>query len=465
MKTLLFLIGLSLNFIANAQNERYLDQNFGTNGVIIIEPSSDASHTNPASLLMKDDEKYLLGFGGGENYIIKTLGNNVDRTFANNGIYKMNTSYNGRLFSGTFSNSGKIIYGGRKLIDNYRYHTVIYRFDPTNASMVKTNQIKVSSDFHLFFEGITPISEDEYFITGSNNAFFYKIKCKLNDPTARIEQVATSYNRQLSGHSKLFKIEDRYIFAYSENGYPYIGSTTGIYDNTNYACCYSINHSYEGMETASGINYFYVLTKNPSNQYVFEKFTKEFNRLSSFIINEEDINISKFAINPIDENSLYTVDIINDNLEITKINLEDGIIDYSFGTDGKAILDFEGTISSISSADFDNYGRFVISGAYGSNEVFITQTIPLSNTLSSVQHNTESSVILFPNPIKEKLNLKGIQEVEKIEIYNMAGSLIKKIILKHSKTAQIDISDISKGMYFIKLYKKDSMMVRKISKK
>ena len=58
-----------------------------------------------------------------------------------------------------------------------------------------------------------------------------------------------------------------------------------------------------------------------------------------------------------------------------------------------------------------------------------------------------SSVLVYPNPTKNILNISTSFKFNQLKIYNISGQLIKT---EYSKQ-QINVADLPKGMYFLKL--------------
>jgi sialate O-acetylesterase len=88
--------------------------------------------------------------------------------------------------------------------------------------------------------------------------------------------------------------------------------------------------------------------------------------------------------------------------------------------------------------------------------IFTTDALPLPlspfktetvGNLSSIDFNeNETTLDVYPNPTKGFLNIKKVQDPKKIEVFDLSG----KMIYKEDFTPQIDLSFLSKGMYFIK---------------
>ncbi|MDR1876013.1 MAG: T9SS type A sorting domain-containing protein [Flavobacteriaceae bacterium] len=71
----------------------------------------------------------------------------------------------------------------------------------------------------------------------------------------------------------------------------------------------------------------------------------------------------------------------------------------------------------------------------------------------------EESVAVYPNPVKDILNIKSEKEVSDITIYSIEGKLVK-----HSKVSgdTVDVSSLGKGVYLLNITLKDG---EKVSRK
>ena len=58
-------------------------------------------------------------------------------------------------------------------------------------------------------------------------------------------------------------------------------------------------------------------------------------------------------------------------------------------------------------------------------------------------------VYLFPNPTKDTLNIKGIDNVQRVEIYSINGALVS--VVKGGDIRKIDLMNLSDGMYLVRL--------------
>ncbi|ALJ05230.1 hypothetical protein APS56_08880 [Pseudalgibacter alginicilyticus] len=69
-------------------------------------------------------------------------------------------------------------------------------------------------------------------------------------------------------------------------------------------------------------------------------------------------------------------------------------------------------------------------------------------TLSAQNFNTET-LSLFPNPVKSSFTIRGLNDVNNIQIVNLQGQLVQEVI--NYKTQSIAIDTLANGMYFVNI--------------
>lgn len=84
------------------------------------------------------------------------------------------------------------------------------------------------------------------------------------------------------------------------------------------------------------------------------------------------------------------------------------------------------------------------------------------STQSSVRNNKIIDLKIHPNPVKDKLFVTSDIDFEKIEIYSIAGQLIKQI---NGNVKSIDLRNISNGKYLIRFKTKNGVISKTIIKK
>lgn len=91
----------------------------------------------------------------------------------------------------------------------------------------------------------------------------------------------------------------------------------------------------------------------------------------------------------------------------------------------------------------------------------------LAVTVSSTLGNTAftgANVALYPNPAENTLTVAFPETISKTEVFNALGQLVLRSSI-NAKEATLDISTLSRGQYFIKVYAADQQVVSKFIKK
>lgn len=76
----------------------------------------------------------------------------------------------------------------------------------------------------------------------------------------------------------------------------------------------------------------------------------------------------------------------------------------------------------------------------------------------STESVSENEVMLFPNPVSDRLNMKGIKKTSDFEIFSTDGKLIRTG--KYSPSQTIDVSRLKVGVYFLKINAKSFKFVK-----
>ncbi|MEI9945811.1 MAG: T9SS type A sorting domain-containing protein [Chitinophagaceae bacterium] len=66
------------------------------------------------------------------------------------------------------------------------------------------------------------------------------------------------------------------------------------------------------------------------------------------------------------------------------------------------------------------------------------------------------SIAVYPNPSHGTINFTSLEKVKTIEIYNASGIMLKTFKVTNPQQLDYDISNLSTGMYFIRLLKEDN---------
>lgn len=147
------------------------------------------------------------------------------------------------------------------------------------------------------------------------------------------------------------------------------------------------------------------------------------------------------------------------NLYISQYN-EDGTIDTSFNTNGIYIEN-----SNIAEEFSDNIyllnnGDILVSGGYlnESEKYFVAR---YSSSTLSINDFEEINNVVFQNPIENELKIYSQKEIKQITLIDFNGSIIRQ-----SYSNQINTSNISSGIYIIRiLFNDNSITSKKVIKK
>lgn len=85
-------------------------------------------------------------------------------------------------------------------------------------------------------------------------------------------------------------------------------------------------------------------------------------------------------------------------------------------------------------------------GEGGGGFTYERSTDPSLSVMATVQ---ESRVRLFPNPSSEHIQVSGLEAVRQYAIFNLFGQEVKNGLV--SDLEQIQISDLQKGLYFLRI--------------
>jgi hypothetical protein len=77
-----------------------------------------------------------------------------------------------------------------------------------------------------------------------------------------------------------------------------------------------------------------------------------------------------------------------------------------------------------------------------------------------VENIKKSTINIYPNPVKSILNIKTDDKIKTIELYDEIGRKVKNL----SKSNVINLENLSKGIYYLKIQTEKSSSVEKIIK-
>jgi hypothetical protein len=214
----------------------------------------------------------------------------------------------------------------------------------------------------------------------------------------------------------------------------------------------------------------YVENQGSSGNPLFEidpKILPNTNTLG--LVNTKDIDVLDYSSAPV------FVKLENDSFlllcgsESGRLKLYNEIEGNLYGSFNKLENDFGsfriGRRSTPALADIDNDGflELAIGNTRGGINFFNT-IIHSSGTISKIIENQASSYKIFPNPFSSELTLEFQDVSEKVlSIFDIEGRLIYKVAVQ-TLEVKIDMSDVTAGIYIIKVQEGEKVFSSKLIK-
>jgi uncharacterized protein YuzB (UPF0349 family) len=178
-------------------------------------------------------------------------------------------------------------------------------------------------------------------------------------------------------------------------------------------------------------------------------------------------NIISTVIQPV---KIVAADLDNDgDMDLATINHHNAgttAVYWHENTDGLGNFSPEQIISSnilggrgIDAADLDNDGDMdVLSASIIDYKIAWYENL----TILGLEEASIKDVVLYPNPVKNTLQINSYDVViTNVAIYNFMG---KKVLNKKDSNAQIDLSNLSTGLYLVKIQTGKGELIKKVIK-
>lgn len=91
--------------------------------------------------------------------------------------------------------------------------------------------------------------------------------------------------------------------------------------------------------------------------------------------------------------------------------------------------------------------------AYNELLMFVVDDVVVQQANLGTTNLTANNIKLYPNPVHSILNIESKEKVNKIEVINNLGMVVKKVD-DQTSIKQIDVSNLTKGVYYIKINEK-----------
>jgi len=105
---------------------------------------------------------------------------------------------------------------------------------------------------------------------------------------------------------------------------------------------------------------------------------------------------------------------------------------------------------------------YYLTALYDEGESLPTNTQEV--LLSATDEFEQELIQVYPNPAGDYISVNAIENISTIRLYNNAGQLLTEKIV-NSNSYQFDLSDLDRGIYFIRLDTDDKSVLKQIIKK
>jgi Leucine-rich repeat (LRR) protein len=229
----------------------------------------------------------------------------------------------------------------------------------------------------------------------------------------------------------------------ADNTFNYNQTVVGSFDPNSIECLEgeSVNPSYIGQYLHYGVNF-----ENTGN-YPAEN-----------IVVKVIIDTTKY-----DMNSLQLMDTSHNSYTRITGNIAEFIfetINLDSGGHGNILFKIK-TLNELSSGDMVNKRA----------DIFFDYNAPIDTgmanttfqTLSNGNFEIDDSISVYPNPTKSNININCQNTIKTIQLYDVQGRLLETKLVDDLQTS-IDISEKSKGIYFLKITSDNGSKVVKVVK-
>ncbi|MGV8916033.1 MAG: T9SS type A sorting domain-containing protein [Kaistella sp.] len=277
------------------------------------------------------------------------------------------------------------------------------------------------------------------------------VKDKLTYKGAEYSFDAAAGNKILTKFDTQGNIKYNKIFDIYNSSYPMVDVMAN--DKVNIS----------GLTTSTSILNYPINYNRASSMYI-----ATFGELDSYYMTPAkdylQLNSLDIANNP-DNNNTFSFDLLN-NVSWTASS-DQAWLNLSFLSLTEK-NNFKNSISGNGDAKIILSANTNETGANRTSNVMISGTGVSSKTIAVTQSGLLASgetktfvTTLYPNPTSDILNIETQQKISKIEIFDLSGKLVKSV---DGKAKNVSVSNLTNGMYLIKLYTENGVVNSKFIK-
>jgi uncharacterized delta-60 repeat protein len=403
------------NFIAKFNPDGQIDASFGNNGFLIIDHPDD----NGCSLMYADNHIFAF-FDIQDDCIMKfDLNGNLDTAFGNNGVV---------MVGGYIAD-----YSSGVQYENYLY-VLCGDYGDYNSSSFFRYDIKTGAlDLSFGTNGKVSLS---------NKGKAYDIFKSSDDKIF----ISTRKSNDLTWYLHKFNIDGSLDASFGNNG------TIAFYNGSD-------SDDFPSIVLDSDNNILIAIMKDNEFLTVLKKYDSNGQLITSFGTNGT-VSLENILILSIKNfsNKIYLAGA-NGNYDLALLRLNaDGSLDTTFNKTGIYIETSHAGNEWAESFNINTDGSIITAGEYPvdsggnpmdseNNKIFLAKYL-VNEDLATEEISSSNKVSIYPNPAKDVLYFSTNEKIDKAEIYDLNGRLVK---FGKISSGYINVSDLSKGLYFIVL--------------
>ena len=97
--------------------------------------------------------------------------------------------------------------------------------------------------------------------------------------------------------------------------------------------------------------------------------------------------------------------------------------------------------------------------------MFLTSMVQINNNNNTyVSNNPESTFRIFPNPVRDKINIMADEIIDRVEVFTLSGMKILEKAGIYNSRLVLDVNNIPQGLLILKIHNGEREQTRKVTK-
>ncbi|EPR72674.1 hypothetical protein ADIWIN_2287 [Winogradskyella psychrotolerans RS-3] len=110
------------------------------------------------------------------------------------------------------------------------------------------------------------------------------------------------------------------------------------------------------------------------------------------------------------------------------------------------------------------YWSIDVVNCFGATTTTTVWSFTTDDTLLSIDENALTTFSVYPNPTANILNIKSSQEIDNVTVFNLLGQNVASFSKNEITNSSIDMSELSNGLYLVKITSGDKTQTLRVTK-